>query len=137
PTRRSSDLSTPRKRTALGRMGHAGAWVGKLAASRKLAVYMGDDSRREYFYKFVSNAAWNAADAQAADRLAVGDKYLDAGTLYVAKFNADGTGTWLPLVHGQVPDRPATGSDPAYSFASQADVLVHTRLAADDGGATP
>ncbi len=129
--------STPRKRTALGRMGHEGAWVGKLTSGRKLAVYMGDDSRREYFYKFVSSAAWNPADAQAADRLGVGDKYLDAGTLHVAKFNADGTGAWLPLVHGQVPDRPATGSEPAYSFASQADVLVHTRLAADAVGATP
>ncbi|HLV07379.1 MAG TPA: alkaline phosphatase PhoX [Croceibacterium sp.] len=129
--------STPRKRTALGRMGHEGAWVGKLTAGRKLAVYMGDDSRREYFYKFVSNAAWNPADAQAADPLAVGDKYLDAGTLHVAKFNADGTGTWMPLVHGQVPNRPATGSDPEYVFASQADVLVNTRLAADALSATP
>jgi secreted PhoX family phosphatase len=129
--------STPRKRTALGRMGHEGAWLGKLTPGKKVSVYMGDDSRREYFYKFVSNAVWDAADANAADRLAVGDKYLDSGTLYVAKFNANGTGTWLPLVFGSVPNRPATGGQPEYVFASQADILVNTRLAADAVGATP
>lgn len=127
----------PRKRTALGRMGHEGAWLGNLTQGKKVAVYQGDDSRGEYFYKFVSDTAWDPADAQATDRLAVGDKYLDAGTLYVAKFNADGTGDWLPLVFGQVPDRPATGDDAAYSFADQADILINTRLAADAVGATP
>ncbi len=127
----------PRKRTALGRLGHEGAWFGRLTPGKKVAVYTGDDSRREYLYKFVSAAAWNPADAQSADRLAIGDKYLDTGTLYVAKFNADGTGAWLPLVFGQVPDRPAAGADPAYVFANQADILVNTRLAADAVGATP
>ena len=127
----------PRKRTALGRMGHEGAWPGKLTAGKKLAVYLGDDSRREYFYKFVSDAAWDAADANAADRLAVGDKYLDAGTLYVARFDADGSGTWLPLVFGSVPNRPAVGGEPEYVFADQADILTHVRLAADAVGATP
>jgi secreted PhoX family phosphatase len=129
--------STPRKRTALGRMGHEGAWLGNLTAGRKVAVYMGDDSRREYLYKFVSAASWDPADATAANRLAVGDKYLDSGTLHVARFNADGTGTWLPLVFGQVPNRPATGTEPEYVFASQADILVNARLAADAVGATP
>jgi len=129
--------SVPRKRTALGRMGHEGAWLGRLTSGRKVAVYQGDDARREYFYKFVSTAAWDPADAQAADRLAIGDKYLDSGTLYVAKFNADGTGTWVPLVHGQVPNRPAVGTAPEYVFANQADILVNTRLAADAVGATP
>ncbi|MGC1269611.1 MAG: alkaline phosphatase PhoX, partial [Croceibacterium sp.] len=52
-------------------------------------------------------------------------------------FNADGTGTWLPLVFGSVPDRAAVGADPVYSFTSQADILVNTRLAADAVGATP
>jgi secreted PhoX family phosphatase len=98
---------------------------------------MGDDSRREYLYKYVSNANWVEADAQAADRLSVGDKYLDDGTLYVARFDADGTGNWLPLVFGQVPNRPAVGTEPEYVFTSQADVLVNTRLAADALGATP
>jgi hypothetical protein len=129
--------SAPRKRTALGRMGHEGAWLSNLVEGQRIAVYMGDDARREYMYKFVSDAAWTNADRNRSDRLAVGDKYLDAGTLYVARFNADGTGTWLPLVFGQVPDRPAVGSDPAYTFASQADILVNTRLAADAVGATP
>jgi hypothetical protein len=127
----------PRKRTALGRFAHEGAWVSNLVEGQRLAVYMGDDSRREYLYKFVSTAAWTEADRNRTDRLAVGDKYLDSGILYVARFNADGTGTWLPLVFGQVPTRPAVGSDPAYTFESQADILVNTRLAADAVGATP
>lgn len=128
---------TPRKRTALGRIAHEGAWLGKLTAGHKVAVYMGDDSRREYMYKFVSNAAWDPADANQSDRLGVGDKYLDNGTLYVARFNANGTGTWLPLLLGQVPNRAATGTDPEYVFADQADILINTRLAADAVGATP
>lgn len=126
----------PRKRTALGRMGHEGAWFGNAVPGKKLAVYLGDDARGEYFYKFVSNATWTAADAQASDRLAMGDKYLDAGTLYVARFNADGSGRWIPLVFGQVPNRPAVGADPEYVFADQADILTHARLAADAVGAT-
>ncbi|KPL68863.1 phosphatase [Erythrobacter sp. SG61-1L] len=129
--------SKPRKRTALGRMGHEGAWLGKLEAGRKVAVYMGDDARREYFYKFVSTATWEARDAMADNRLAIGDKYLDSGTLYVAKFNADGTGSWLPLVYGQVPNRAAVGNDPEYVFQNQQDILVNARLAADALGATP
>jgi secreted PhoX family phosphatase len=128
--------AAPRKRTALGRLGHEGAWLGRLTSGKKVSVYLGDDARGEYFYKFVSNANWDPADAQAANRLAVGDKYLDTGTLYVAKFNADGSGTWLPLVFGQVPNRAATASDPEYVFASQADILVNARLAGDAVGAT-
>lgn len=120
----------PRKRTALGRMGHEGAWLGKVFAGHRLAVYMGDDARNEYFYKFVSDTPWSANDANARDRLAVGDKYLDRGTLLVAVFNEDGTGEWKPLVHGQVPNLPN------YTFEDQADILIHTRLAADALGAT-
>jgi secreted PhoX family phosphatase len=128
--------STPRKRTALGRFGHEGAFV-RIATGQKLGVYMGDDSRGEYLYKFVSTQTWAAADATASDRLAIGDKYLDAGTLYVARFDADGTGKWLPLVFGSVPTRPASGSYAAYTFESQADICVNTRFAADAVGATP
>jgi len=129
--------SVPRKRTALGRMAKEGAWLSNLVEGQRVAVYMGDDSRREYLYKFVSTATWTNADRNRTDRLAVGDKYLDSGILYVARFNADGTGTWLPLAFGQVPTRPAVGTEPAYVFESQADILVNTRLAADAVGATP
>lgn len=129
--------SVPRKRTALGRFAHEGAWLGRLIPGQPVVVYMGDDSRREYMYKFVSATDWVAADGQAADRLAIGDKYLDAGTLYVARFAADGSGSWLPLTFGTVPNRPAVGSAPEYVFESQADILVNTRLAADAVGATP
>lgn len=125
--------STPRKRTALGRLGHEGCWPSRFVAGVKPAWYTGDDSRNEYLYKFISATAWAAADANATDRLAVGDKYLDNGVLHVAKFNADGSGQWLPLVFGT---GNITAANPAYAFADQADVLVNARLAADAAGAT-
>jgi len=124
--------SAPRKRTALGRMNHEGCQIGRTIAGVRPAFYMGDDAQNEYIYKFVSNTAWVPADATAANRLAIGDKYLDTGTLYVARFNADGSGQWLPLVFGQ----GGLTSGAAYPFADQADVLINTRLAADILGAT-
>lgn len=124
--------ATVKKRTALGRFAHESADFGKLVAGKPVAVYMGDDSRGEYIYKFVSTAPWDAADANAANRVATGDKYLDAGKLYVAKFNADGSGNWLELTIGAT----AIATYATYAFADQADVLVNARLAADALGAT-
>jgi uncharacterized protein len=124
----------PRKRTALGRMNHEGCWPSNFTVGQRPAFYMGDDARGEYLYKFVSATPWVAADANAANRMAIGDKYLDSGTLYVARFNADGTGAWLPLVFGTAP-LTATGY-PTYAFADQADVLTHARIAGDAVGAT-
>ncbi|MES2755107.1 MAG: alkaline phosphatase PhoX [Pseudomonadota bacterium] len=125
--------SAPRKRTALGRMNHEGCEIGRTVAGVRPAFYMGDDAQNEYIYKFVSATPWAAADFNATDRLATGDKYLDTGTLYVAKFNADGTGTWLPLVFGT---GPLTSANAAYAFQNQADVLINARLAGDALGAT-
>lgn len=121
-----------KKRTALGRFAHESASFGIPVAGKPLAVYMGDDSRNEYMYKFVSTALWNPADATATDRLAVGDKYLDSGKLYTAKFNADGSGQWIELSI----DNPLIANFAAYDFADQADVFVNARLAADAVGAT-
>jgi secreted PhoX family phosphatase len=67
------------------------------------------------------------------DKLAVGDKYLNDGKLYVARFNADGTGNWIELSFGV---NSLTASNATYAFANQADVLINTRIAADIVGAT-
>ncbi|MFP3525961.1 DUF839 domain-containing protein, partial [Pantoea sp. SIMBA_072] len=81
----------------MGRFRHEGCAPGLPVAGKPLVWYMGDDSNNEYLYKWVSTAVWDAADANPADRLATGAKYLDQGKLYVARFNADGTGVWLLL----------------------------------------
>lgn len=122
--------STPRKRTALGRFAHEGCWPAKAVAGKPLVFYMGDDSRNEYIYKFVSTALWDAADANGG--LFVGDKYMDSGKLYVAKFNADGTGSWELLSM----TNPTVANYATYAFADEADVVVNARIAADAVGAT-
>ena len=121
-----------KKRTAMGRFAHESAVFGKPVAGKPLAAYQGDDSRGEYMYKFVSTANWSDADFTPANRIATGDKYLDSGKLHVAKFNADGSGTWVELAIGNT----AIATYATYTFADQADVLVNARLAADAVGAT-
>lgn len=123
--------STPKKRTALGRLAREGAWLGPVKTGEPLVWYMGDDSRNEYIYKYVSNKAWNPRDADGG--LAAGDKYLDSGRLYVAQFLPDGSGQWVELKLGSNGIVPGS---PVYPFASQADVLINARLAADAAGAT-
>lgn len=123
-------LSTPIKRTSMGRFAHETASLGKLTAGKPVVFYMGDDAKGEYIYKFVSDKNWDEADANGG--LSSGDKYLDAGTLYAAKFNADGTGKWLKLAITE----PAIATYSTYPFADAADVAIHTRLAADAVGAT-
>ncbi len=123
--------STPRKHTALGRFKHENAAL-VVAANRKVVVYMGDDERNEYIYKFISDGTYDAAAPASAAR-----DLLTAGTLYVAKFEAGpttgdraGTGRWIPLVFGQ------NGLDASNGFSSQADVLINARKAGDVVGAT-
>jgi secreted PhoX family phosphatase len=122
---------TPKKRTALGRIAREGAWYGPCKAGEPLVMYMGDDSRNEYIYKYVSNKPWNPRDARKG--LAAGDKYLDDGKLYVAQFLPDGAGQWVELKFGINNITPAYAP---YAFADQADVLINARHAADAAGAT-
>jgi secreted PhoX family phosphatase len=103
-----------------------------VVAGKPLAVYMGDDARNEYIYKFVSAANWDAATPRQQPVMAAGDKYLDSGKLYVAKFNSDGTGQWMELSISN----PTVAGYTGYAFADQADVSVNSRLAADAVGAT-
>ncbi|WP_346008266.1 PhoX family phosphatase [Janibacter terrae] len=115
--------STPRKLTALGRFKHEGANV-TVAGDGRVVVYMGDDERFDYMYKFVSSRTYVEGDAAGNHAL------LDEGDLYVAKFNGngsvdgihDGDGEWLPLV--------VDGRSAVDGFTLE-EVLVHTRLAAD------
>lgn len=120
----------PVKRTSLGRFAHEDS-ACRAIAGQPLAFYMGDDSRGEYIYKFVSDAKWDAKDINGG--YAAGDKYMNAGKLYVAKFNNDGTGQWIELAFGK---NGLNQSNSVYPFSSQADVVTFARLAADAVGAT-
>ncbi|GAB60655.1 PhoX family protein [Rheinheimera nanhaiensis] len=119
--------SVPQKRTALGRFGHEGVIFGKLEEGQPVVVYSGDDATFEYIYKFVSSAPYYQNTA--------GGHLLNDGTLYVARFNADGSGDWLPLDINNT-DFMAKAAAAGVSFTDQADVLINTRLAADVAGAT-
>jgi uncharacterized protein len=108
----------PRKRTALGRMKHEAA-ASTVSKHNKFVAYLGDDERFDYLYKFVSRL-YVTSDRAANSNL------LDDGTLYVAKFNDDGSGVWIPLIAGQG----------ALASWSSEEVLINTRGAGDAVGAT-
>ena len=105
----------------MGRFKHEGVAI-TVGRGKRIVAYMGDDQRFDYIYKFVSADNWRAMRRQ-------GKSPLDEGTLYVARFNDDGTGEWLELTI----DNP----DLAARFNDQAEVLTFARIAADLLGATP
>ncbi|MFW2079750.1 PhoX family protein [Acinetobacter guillouiae] len=123
--------SNPVKRTSLGRFAHEDCRSSRLIEGENLAFYMGDDSRGEYIYKFVSDAKWDAKDVNGGYR--AGDKYMNSGKLYVAQFNNDGTGKWIELAYGK---NGLNDSNTVYPFKSQADVTTFARLAGDSVKAT-
>src|SRR5690554_4147025 len=131
--------SKPQKRTALGRFGHEGVIFAPAKEGEPVVCYSGDDVGFEYIYKFVSAKPYYSDTADGS--------LLDEGTLYVARFNEDGSGEWLPLSLADadfsakaqaLKGQPVGRSDIVFDgFENQADLLVNTRLAADIAGATP
>ncbi len=111
----SNPESMPKKRTALGRFKHENAEV-VVNGDGHIVVYMGDDERGEFLYRFVSSGVY----AEGADN----SDLLAEGALYVAKFHPDGSGKWLALT-------PQTTG-----MSSQAEVVIHARMAASAVGAT-
>ena len=122
----------PAKRTALGRCRHENAAV-VVAPDGRVVVYMGDDARFEYIYKFVSAKPMRSSlDADASSDANWG--LLDEGTLYAARFEDGEAGRWLPLTLDN-PD-PAARARLRAEFASDEEILVFARRAADLVGAT-
>jgi len=111
----SDPASVPRKLTALGRFKHENAEV-VVNNDGRIVVYMGDDERGEFLYRYVSDGVF----APGVDT----DTLLENGTLSVAKFDEDGSGTWLDLT-------PETTG-----MASSAEIAIHTRQAGSALGAT-
>ena len=107
--------STPQKRTALGRFKHENAEL-VIAENGKVVVYLGDDERGEFLYRFVSQERY---DPDGDNR-----NLLETGKLFVAKFENDLTGKWLEL------------SPQTTGMANQAEICIHTRMAASKVGAT-
>ena len=107
--------SVPKRRTALGRFKHENAEV-TLAADGRVVVYLGDDERGEFLYRFVSDGTY----AEGGDNADL----LESGSLSVAKFADDGRGEWVPLT-------PETTG-----MASKAEICIHARQAASAVGAT-
>ncbi len=119
--------SIPKKRTAMGRFAHEGCVFAQPVVGKPVVFYSGDDSQNEYIYKFVTRGVY-------VPLLGVVD-LLESGTLYVAKFDDNGSGTWLALDINDAAFR-AAAANANVSFTDQADVLLNTRLAADVAGAT-
>ncbi|MEL7469254.1 MAG: PhoX family phosphatase [Pseudomonadota bacterium] len=110
----SDPTSTPKKRTALGRFKHENADV-VVNKDGKVVVYMGDDERGEFLYRYVSNGVYSAGGST--------DDLLVDGKLYAAVFSDDGRGKWAEL------SEAATGM-------SAAEIAVHSRIAGSKVGAT-
>jgi secreted PhoX family phosphatase len=80
-----------KKHTALGRYRHENVAL-RVEPGAKLAAYMGDDRRGGHVWKYVSNGVVSNVTSPSNSAL------FEDGVLYVAKFNANGTGSWIPLL---------------------------------------
>lgn len=135
-----NELAVPTKRTAMGRFDHENtAYI--MDDAKRVAFYMGDDGTPGCIYKFIPSRAVDTGNRGANANL------LDEGTLYVAKFNADGSGQWVELTQGKnglvvgATDpgnytQASPGTPSTINFNTQADVLINTKAAARVAGGT-
>ena len=107
--------SRPKKRTALGRFKHENAEV-VVNGDGRIVVYMGDDERGEFLYRYVSDGVYAPGGET--------DSLLEEGKLYAARFYDNGTGEWREL------------TPESAGMANMAEVCIHTRQAASAVGAT-
>ncbi|MBM9502277.1 DUF839 domain-containing protein [Leptospira sp. 201903071] len=120
--------STPVKHTALGRFSHENAAL-VLSPEGKLVVYMGDDAKDQFVYKYISKNSYDPSYGAGNSSL------LEEGILYAADFEK---GTWIPLdLEINEVLKNSKLENGKRRFNSQADVLVHCREAAKICGATP
>ncbi|MCC3506978.1 MAG: PhoX family phosphatase [Microcoleus sp. PH2017_19_SFW_U_A] len=113
----------PRKHTALGRFRHENVAI-RAEAGRKLVVYMGDDRRGGHTWKFVSNGTVTNPADKSNSRL------FEDGTLYVAQYNRNGAGRWLPLALNSPtnPIRPSKLGEAELASFGKAQRDANTRL---------
>jgi secreted PhoX family phosphatase len=108
----------PRKHTALGRFRHENT-AFRHVPGKPFVLYMGDDKANEGLYKFVSARSYKPGHRR--NNLAI----LEAGTLYIARFEPDGrrkfttagdvvpinatsgTGTWVEVRDRELHDTSA------------------------------
>ena len=92
-----------RKHTWLGRFRHENAAL-RVISGLPLAAYLGDDRRGGHVWKFVSSApVINRASPSSSE-------LFNAGTLFVARFNPDGSGSLdsAAAVHSHQPVDPVS-----------------------------
>jgi uncharacterized protein len=116
-----------RKHTALGRFAHENAAMGTTKDGR-VVIYMGDDKRDEFFFKFISDRKYNPTNREVNFNL------LESGTLYVANL---GRQEWTALDYESNQKLQNYEVNGKKFFNGQADVLTYAREAARAVGATP
>ncbi|MEL6856682.1 MAG: alkaline phosphatase PhoX, partial [Cyanobacteria bacterium J06607_13] len=120
------------KHTWMGRYRHEAVGI-RAVSGKQLAFYSGCDRRGGHVYKFISTGTVSSPEDKANSQL------LSDGMLYVAKFNPDGTGEWMPL-NPSTPVNPVLPSQvmgglvklpqrPEGGFSKVEDDAIATKLA--------
>jgi secreted PhoX family phosphatase len=113
----------PRKHTALGRFRHENITL-RVERGENLVAYMGDDRRGGHIWKYVSHGKVQRPHGKRNSEL------LEDGTLYVARYNPDGTGQWIPVLLSTPanPLRPSEVSSVPFANGFTSGTLFNGRI---------